>query len=575
MPTQKPSDATFLNPKDRYLGRSTLPTEDAQFEWTPKMVAEVKRCAKDLFYFAKEHFYIVTLDKGKIKIPLYAAQKRILRAFLKNRFVVTTASRQVGKSTILTLYALWLASFNEDYRILLVANKEDTAKKLFRKIRVAYEMIPNYLKPGVVEWGQTGMVLANGSSIGISTTTSDAARGEAANLLLVDELAYLQPGFEDEFWRSTVPIVSSSQKAKIFAVSTPNGTTNLFYRLYNGAVKGENGWSAQRIDWWEVPGRDNKWKKQQIKTLGSVEFFRQEFENVFLEDGLVTVDVDLLEKLKTLARPPKITLEDGDYQVFAEPVAGHLYTIGVDVSEGIGQNASVIQVVDITDLTQIEQAAVFHSNKIEPYTFACKVAMVANQWGRPPLLIERNNQGGQVIDALINTHQYSNLVDYTNLRNEKIAPNRRGIHAHVNSKAKAVTNMRYWLNVLRVVNLWDINTVHELETFIRWPNGLWRAKTGDNIFDDRVMALAWALFALDTDIATQYFDIETFDEKGKPLKLNSLEPMGDEYYKLDKSSQVDTGQYVVMPNFLGVAPGSGGQDLDIQELQTLGWEFPK
>mgnify|MGYP000880851377 CR=1 FL=1 len=37
--------------------------------------------------------------------------------------------------------------------------------------------LPNYLKPGVVEYGKTSMKLANGSSIGISTTSSDAGRG--------------------------------------------------------------------------------------------------------------------------------------------------------------------------------------------------------------------------------------------------------------------------------------------------------------------------------------------------------------------------------------------------------------
>lgn len=567
------SSAERLNPKDRYLGRSTLPAEGAQFQWTTEMVVELKKCKQDLFHFATKHFYITTLDQGKILIPLFKAQKRILKSLLKNRFVVITASRQSSKTTLMTLYALWLVCFNPDHRVLIVANKEDTAIKIFRRIRIAYEMMANYLKPAVKEWGQTGFILANDSSVGISTTTSDAARGDTVNCLIIDELAHIQDNLADEFWKSTIPIISSSAKAKVFAVSTPNGASNLFYRLYHGAIKKENGWRPERIDWWEVPGRDHKWKQEQTQVLGSVEFFRQEYENVFLEDGQTPIDTEILEKLKANARSPKFVLEDGDYKVFSEPIENHLYTIGADVSEGIGQASSVIQIFDITDLTQIEQVAVYCNNKIDPYSFAGKIVMVANQWGRPPLLIERNNCGGQVIDALMFTHQYSNLVDYIPGK-EKQFTERRGIYAHTNSKYKGIMNWRYWVNILRAVNILDLPTILEMETFIRYPNGTWKAKPGDNVWDDRVMAMVWSIFALDTDIAARYFDIVDYDEKGKPVKLAPLEFVGKEYFRLDKSTVV--GDDFTLPVFLGVRPAVEGKDnVDINELQSLGWEFPK
>lgn len=570
------SDAERLSPQDRYLGRSTLPTEGAQFQWTPEMVKELQKCQKDLFYFAEKHFYISALDQGKILIPLFKAQRRLLKSLLKNRFVVITSSRQSSKTTLMTLYALWLVCFNPDYRVLIVANKEDTAIKIFKRIKMAYEMLANYVKPAVKEWGATGFTLANDSSIGISTTTSDAARGDTVNLLIIDELAHIQENLADEFWKSTVPIISSSKTAKIFAVSTPNGSSNLFARIYNGAVKKEAAWSAwkaERIDWWEVPGRDHKWKQVQIGILGSAEFFRQEFENVFLESGQTPIDVDVIEKLKATARPPKFTLEDGDYKIFKEPIENHLYSIGVDVSEGIGQASSVVQIFDITDLTQIDQVAVYCNNKIDPYSFAGKIVMIANQWGRPPLLVERNNCGGQVIDALLYTHQYSNLVDYVPGK-ERLVAERRGIYAHTNSKYKGIMNWRYWVNILRCVSIADMSTIREMETFIRYPNGTWKAKPGDNVWDDRVMAMIWSIFALDTDIAQRYFDIAEYDDKGKPSKLAPLEFVGREYFRLDKSTIV--GDEMTMPIFLGVAPAVVGRDnIDIHELESQGWEFPK
>jgi len=86
-------------------------------------------------------------------------------------------------TTLTTVYALWITCFSDDQRVIIVANKENTAINIFKKVRLAYELLPNYLKPGVKEWGKTGATFANGSSIGISTTTSTASRGDTANCI--------------------------------------------------------------------------------------------------------------------------------------------------------------------------------------------------------------------------------------------------------------------------------------------------------------------------------------------------------------------------------------------------------
>jgi len=95
-------------------------------------------------------------------------------------------------TTLMTIYALWVACFQEDQRILVVANKEQTAINIFKRIRMAYEKLPNYLKPGVLEYGKTSMTLSNGSSIGISTTSSDAGRGDSCNCVAGETLVTLR-----------------------------------------------------------------------------------------------------------------------------------------------------------------------------------------------------------------------------------------------------------------------------------------------------------------------------------------------------------------------------------------------
>ena len=341
-----------------YLGNERLPTTNTKFEYTPEMIHELKKCKKNLLHFAENYFFIINLDRGKEKIKLYSCQKRVLRSLRDNRFIILLSSRQSGKTTQMTIYCLWNACFNEDQRILIVANKEQTAKNIFKRIRLAYEMLPNFLKPGVVEYGQTSMTLTNGSSIGISTTSSDAGRGDSCNCLVLDELAFIDNHIVDKFWESVYPIISSSKRSKIFIASTPNGTDNLFYRLYKGAEEGDNNWKAERIDWWEIPGRDEKWKQDTVKTLGSVETFSQEFGNEFLHGGESSINEALYNSCVRDCREPEFIFDDGKYLLWEEPREDRIYAVGVDVSEGVNECSSVAQIQDKTDLSNIEQLAV-------------------------------------------------------------------------------------------------------------------------------------------------------------------------------------------------------------------------
>lgn len=175
-----------------YLGNKGLPRPDQEFEWTPAMVRDMKKCGRNILYFAENFFHIVNLDRGKEKISLFKCQKRVLRSLRDNRFITLLASRQVGKTTLMTIYCLWIACFQKDQRILIVANKEQTAINIFKRVRLAYENLPNFLKPGVEEYGKTAMQLANGSSVGISTTSSDAGRGDSCNCVSGDSMVQLR-----------------------------------------------------------------------------------------------------------------------------------------------------------------------------------------------------------------------------------------------------------------------------------------------------------------------------------------------------------------------------------------------
>lgn len=558
-----------MSDKDQYyMNNPNLPKRGAKFEYTPDQIRDLKKSEKNITHFAQNFFYIIAPGEGRSKIKLHKCQKRILETFKKNRFNITLASRQIGKTTLMTIYALWTACFMKDQRILIVANKEATAIEIFRRIRLAYEDLPNWLKPPVKEYGKTSAEFENGSRIGITTTTSSAGRGSSCDLLILDELAHVDAHLMKEFWAAVYPIISASKKSKILIASTPNGTDNLFYSLWVGAERGENGWTPSKVHWSEIPGRDEEWAKTTRESLESEDLWQQEFELQFHAAGQSAIDYEQFARFKLRLCDPEYTLDDGAYRIYQSPSEDRVYVAGIDVAEGVGQDSSIIEIFDITDLKNIEQVAEYASNEISPYNFCSKVKEVLSNWGNPLALIERNNQGAQIIDRLYNDENYSNIVSYgaskANRRKAQL-----GMISHTNTKYAAITNIRYWMNDLDSIRLHSKEALGEFKHFIRKPNKSWAAEPG--FHDDRVMAIAWAMMILHNDIVETYFEVKERDSNGKPLVI-SPHDFGLQYFSNPTSIYTladKESEHIGMPAVFN----DSIEELDISDLESQGWSM--
>jgi hypothetical protein len=559
-----------LDESQYYMNNPSLPTPDAEFDWTQEMLEDFQKCQNDINYFAEKFFTIINIDRGKELIDLYRAQKRVLRSMVKNKRVVLLSSRQAGKTTMVTIFALWFCCFNNDKSVLIVANKEKTAIEILGRIRLAYELMPNWLKSGVVDYSKTNVLLANGCRISVSTTASSAGRSSSIGVLLIDEAAHIDKHKEEEFFKSVMPVVSSSKEAKIFMISTANGTSNHFYSIYSGAERKENGWACENIHWTEVPGRDQKWKQKAIADLGSIEAFDQEYGNEFVETGETAIDKDLIAEFRQESYVPTI-LDTNEYKVWENPDPKSIYVMGVDVSDGVGGCASCVQGMNVTDLTNIKQSFMYWNKFVDTAHFAKEIFEMAKQWGRPWIAIERNSMGGEVITTLRNApFHYEKLISYSS--DKSIDYEKGGVFSSTNVKYEGISNFRYWLNALRAVRLYDIATIQELESFVKFPNGTWKKKPGSNILDDRVMALVWAMFALHLPIAENIFEVVSYDERGKPLKIRKDYYDDDEqFYGLNQFRQ-DWGDQDFVSGFIqmgNVETGSGISEID--DMRNAGW----
>ena len=69
---------------------------DTVFEYTDWELGEIRKCAKDIIYFANTYCKVMT-DEGYKQIILRPYQKKVLKSYQENRFNVFMAARQIGK----------------------------------------------------------------------------------------------------------------------------------------------------------------------------------------------------------------------------------------------------------------------------------------------------------------------------------------------------------------------------------------------------------------------------------------------------------------------------------------------
>ena len=111
-------------------------------------------------------------------------------------------------TTLMTIVATWVAVCHPDQTVCIVANKQSTATEIFMRVRLAFQMMENWIKGGVLEFNKTFFTLANGSRILTSATSPDAIRGLAIDVLLLDEFAIIPPKDAEAFWAAVTPTLA-------------------------------------------------------------------------------------------------------------------------------------------------------------------------------------------------------------------------------------------------------------------------------------------------------------------------------------------------------------------------------
>ena len=386
-----------------YLGNPNLKKVNIAQEWTKEDLEEYSICMKDPIYFIQKYVRIISLDEGLISFKLYDFQKEMVGTFHNNRFTICKLPRQSGKSTTIIAYLLHYILFNPTVNIAILANKAAVARDLLGRLQLAYEQLPKWLQQGVMSWNKGSLELENGSKILASSTSASAVRGGSYNIIFLDEFAYVPANVAEQFFSSVYPTISAGTTTKVIIVSTPHGM-NMFYKLWVDAENERNSYVPIEVHWSEIPGRDVAWKEETIKNTSQSQF-NSEFECEFLGsiDTLITP-----ARLRTLAYKDPIQSNAG-LDLYEKPKENHTYVLTADVSRGTSNDYSAFIVFDVTEMPY-KIVAKYRDNEIKPLIFPSKIYDVARAFNQAFVLIEINDIGEQVANAMQFDLEYDNMI---------------------------------------------------------------------------------------------------------------------------------------------------------------------
>jgi hypothetical protein len=457
-----------------------------------RQISEIVKCGKDPVYFFNSYMKIQHPVRGLIKFNTYPFQDECVDKFIDERFSIILKSRQLGMSTLSAAYAVWLALFQRDKNILVIATKLSVAQNFITKVKTMIRSLPKWLVLAEIVTNNKQLIeFSHGSSIKAIPTSDDAGRSEALSLLIIDEAAFVR-NF-DELWMGLYPTISTG--GRVIILSTPNGVGGQYYKLYTDAEAGLNEFSHIKLPWEIHPERDQAWFDETTKNLSDRQI-SQEYLCDFASSGETFLSPSDISWIREMCVPPKERAgEDRNVWIWKYPLSEHSYIVTADIARGDSQDFSTFHIIDVGEGECVAE----YKGKIPPDRFA----ELLNEFGlryNKALMCPENNSYGYATILKLQELQYPNLYyrkrkaifigDYVPKSDSDVA----GFTTSGKTRSLILTKLE---EVLRnkQIKVYSTRFYEELKTFI-WKGSKAQAMKGYH--DDLVISFAIAMWLYDT-----------------------------------------------------------------------------
>jgi len=476
-----------MSEETSYHGNPNLKSIGHKHDFTQEQIKEYLKCQSDPIYFIENYCHIVTLDNGLQLFKLYECQKKKVDIIVNERKVILMEGRQQGKTVTAAACILHYTIFNADKTVAIMANKTASAREVLLRYQTMYENLPIWMQQGVKTWNKGDVELENNCRVFTAATTTSGIRGKSVNWLYIDEAAIIPNNVADEFFASVYPTISAGETTKILLTSTPLGY-NHFWKFWNEAEKGTNGFVSHFIPYTDIPGRDEAWAEQQLKLLGELKF-TQEVLCDFLGSSNTLINARTIATLSS--KDPLYENPEGNgVDIYEDPQEDHYYCITVDTARGIGGDYSAFVVFDITEMPY-KVVAKYRNNKIAPMLYPNVIAKVGQDYNNAFVLIENNDIGGQVVEILHEEIEYDNIFStVTEKSRQYVSPGfgkstRLGVNTSKQVKRQGCFNFKSLMEEKKLL-VFDADIISEISTFVEKGN-TYQADEGYN--DDCVMCM--------------------------------------------------------------------------------------
>tara|TARA_B100000674_G_scaffold499117_1_gene541958 strand:- start:1062 stop:2684 length:1623 start_codon:yes stop_codon:yes gene_type:complete len=448
-------------------------------------VQEIIKCGKDPNYFFKNYLKIQHPVRGLIPFDTFPFQDDCVNQFIDNRFNIVLKSRQLGLSTLVAAYSVWMAIFQREKNILIIATKLSVAQNFIIKVKTMIRSLPKWLMiPEIVANNKQIIQFNHGSQIKAIPTSEDAGRSEALSLLIVDEAAFVR-NF-DTIWTGIYPTISTG--GRVIILSTPNGAGGQYYKLYADAEAGVNEFNAIKIPWDAHPERDQEWFDKTTANMSKRQI-AQEYLCDFTTSGETFLDNNAIEWLRQNVKPPLLrTGESNNVWIWKQPLSEHDYILTADVSRGDSRDYSTFHIIDASQGEVVAE----YKGKIRPDIFANLIFEFGVKYNKALVCPENNSYGYATILKLIEMN-YPKMFYRKKAKTAFLGayiPKSSAESAGFNTNGKTRSTILSKLEEVirnKQLAIYSSRFYEEVKVFA-WQSGRAQAKKGFN--DDLVISLA-------------------------------------------------------------------------------------
>lgn len=511
-----------------------------------QLIIEYTKCVKNTPYALKT--YLQTYDNTVSKyvpLELFEDQENLVLDYENYNENIALKYRQAGVSTVTAAWAskkIAFASKKKPEKILIIANKLDTAVEFANKIRGFTEQWPKWVNIDFAaeKNSQRHYKLNNGCEVKAVATSRDALRGYTPTILIFDEAAYIEA--EPDFWAACMASLSTG--GKVIVISTPNGYDPIYYEIYDQALRNMNDFKISEMYWYKDPRytedlkllkiedsvhyllnredyknvelidystipprqRDfseikdylskgykpvSSWYEKMVKKLKyDKRKISQELECNFLGSGDNVFDAKQLQDIhKTMLQEPSNKMIGNALWIWKEPVMGHKYIMGMDVSRGDSEDFTSFIIIDFDTREQVLE----YVGKVPPDV----AAEIAYKWGlmyNAYIVIDITGGMGVTASRKLQEMGYKNLyVDGIELGNiwkydQKALDKIPGINFN-NKRVQIISSFEEAIR--HGFKIYSHRLFNEMNTFI-YINGRPDHQKGHH--DDLIMAIAMATY---------------------------------------------------------------------------------